>query len=109
MKFAVIKTSGTQLKVSEGETIKLPKLSGKPKSKLNFNEVLLIVDGKKVLIGQPLVKGARVTAEIVEQTRDKKIRVARFKAKSKYRKVKGHKTHLTIVKVNKIETTAKKT
>ena len=102
MKFAVIKAAGKQYKVSEGDTLKLDKLEGKPKKKITFNQVLLVVDKDKVKLGQPLVKGAKVTAEILEQKKDKKIRVARFKAKSKYRKVKGHRSHVTIIKILKI-------
>ncbi len=103
MKFVVFKAGGKQYKVSEGDTIKLPKIKGSKKAKLSFDQVLLIVDGEKINLGQPLVKGAKVKAEIIDQIKAKKIRVARFKAKSRYRKVKGHKTHLTVVKINKIE------
>jgi len=107
MKYAVIKASGKQFKVTEGYTFNVQKLEGKPKTKLTFDEVLLVVDDKKVSIGQPLVAGAKVTAEIVEQFKDKKIRVAKFKAKSRYRKIQGHRQQLTKIKINKI--TLKKT
>jgi large subunit ribosomal protein L21 len=102
MKYAVIKASGKQFKVQEGDLIKLDKLKGKPKDKLTFDEVLLVVDKEKATIGQPLIKGHKVSGEIVEQKKDKKIRVARFKAKSKYRKVKGHRSEITLVKITKI-------
>jgi large subunit ribosomal protein L21 len=102
MKYAVIKASGKQFKVSEGDILELDKLDGKAKDKITFDEVLLLVDKDKVTIGQPLVKDHKVSAEIIEQKKAKKIRVARFKAKSKYRKVKGHRTHLTVVKITKV-------
>ena len=102
MKFVVIKAAGKQYKVSEGDILELDKLKGKAKDKITFDEVLLVVDKEKVTIGEPLVKGAKVTAEILEQKKAKKIRVARFKAKSKYRKVKGHRSHITVVKIKKI-------
>ena len=102
MKYAVIKTSGKQLKVQEGDLIKLDKLKGKPKDKLSFDEVLLVVDKEKITIGQPYIKGAKVSGEVIEQKKDKKIRVARFKAKSKYRKVIGHRSSITMVKITKI-------
>lgn len=102
MKYAVIKANGKQFKVQEGDLIKLDKLKGKPKDKLTFDEVLLVIDKEKATIGQPLVKNHKVSAVIVEQKKDKKIRVARFKAKSKYRKVTGHRSSITLVKITKI-------
>lgn len=102
MKYAVIKASGKQFKVSEGDEIKLDKLQSKPKDKITFDEVLLVVDKEKVTIGQPFVKGVKVSGEVVAQKKDKKIRVSRFKAKSKYRKVTGHRSSITMVKITKI-------
>ena len=102
MKYSIVKISGKQYKVSEGDTIEVNKLEGKPKTKLEFNEVLLLVDDKKVSIGQPTVKGAKVTAEIVEQFKGEKIRVAKFKSKSRYRKVQGHRQQLTKIIIKKI-------
>jgi len=107
MKYAVIKSGSQQFKVTEGYTFNVQKLEGKPKAKLTFDQVLLIVDGDKVSLGQPLVAGAKVTAEIVEQFKDKKIRVAKFKAKSRYRRIQGHRQQMTKIKINKI--TSKKT
>ncbi|MCX6817207.1 MAG: 50S ribosomal protein L21 [Candidatus Beckwithbacteria bacterium] len=102
MKYAVIKTGGQQLKVIEGETLTIAKLAGKPKEKISFKEVLLVVNDQKVSLGQPLVKGASVSAEIVNQKKDKKIRVVKFKAKSRYRRVRGHRQEITTVKIVKI-------
>jgi len=109
MKFAVIQTGGKQYLVKEGETLELEKLPGKPKDTIKFSEVLLVVDNKKVTIGQPLVKGAVVTAKIIDQKKGPKIRVSTFKAKSRYRRVKGHRHHLTQVKIEKINLGTKKT
>jgi large subunit ribosomal protein L21 len=102
MKFAVIKTGGKQYKISEGDVIKIEKLSAKPKEKVTFKEVYLLVDGEDVQIGQPFVKGVKVTAEVVDQQKDKKIRVVKFKAKSKYRRVQGHRQRLSVLKILKI-------
>ncbi|KKS80090.1 MAG: 50S ribosomal protein L21 [Candidatus Beckwithbacteria bacterium GW2011_GWA2_43_10] len=102
MIYAIIKTGGKQYKVVEGETLKLEKLPGKPKEKIAFKEVLLLVDEKKVHLGQPIVKNAVVSGEIIEQSKDKKIRVAKFKAKSRYRRVHGHRQEITLVKIVKI-------
>lgn len=99
MKYAVIKIGGTQHKISEGEVLTVDKLEGKKGQALTFKEVLLLVDDKKVKIGQPLVKNAKIEAEIVDQIKGEKIRVATFKAKSRYRKVKGFRPLLTRVKI----------
>ena len=109
MKFAVIQTGGKQYLAKPGDILDLEKLAGKPKTTIKFKEVLLIVDNKKVSIGQPLVKGALVTAKILEQKKGPKIRVATFKAKSRYRRLKGHRQHLTQVKIEKISLGTKKT
>jgi len=109
MKYAVIKTGGKQYKVQEGDTLEFEKLAGKSKDKIKFDQVLLVVDGDKTTIGKPLVKKALVTAVIVDQIKGKKIRVAKFKAKSRYRLVKGHRQQLTKVKIDKINSGAKKT
>jgi len=102
MKYAVIQTGGQQLKVKEGEILAVAKLEGKPKAKLSFDKVLLVVDGDKVKLGAPTLKGVKVTAEVVEQFKDEKIRVFKFKAKSRYRKRHGHRQQLTRVKIVKI-------
>lgn len=102
MKFAIIKASGKQFKISEGDTLILDKTPGKPKDKITFDKVLLVVDKDKPKIGTPLVKNAKVTAEILSQEKAKKIKVLKFKAKSRYRKVKSHRSHITKVKIKKI-------
>lgn len=102
MKYAVIKTGGQQFKVSEGEELAVNKLSGKAKDKLTFDEVLLEVDGDKVKLGTPTIKGAKVTATIVDQFKDEKIRILKFKAKSRYRRRQGHRQQLTRIKIVKI-------
>ena len=102
MKYAVIEISGSQHKVAEGEELEVDKIEGKKGKKLTFDKVLLVVDEKKRKIGNPLVKEAKVTAEILEQFKGKKIRVATFKAKSRYRRVIGHRSLLTKIKIGKI-------
>lgn len=102
MKYAVVKISGSQYLVSEGDELSVNKLSGSEGSKIEFPEVLLLVDDKKVKIGQPLVKGVVVKAEIIKKYQGKKIRIAKFKAKTGYRKVTGFRPQLTQVKIQKI-------
>ena len=99
-KYAVIKTGGKQYIVAEDQLLDIEKIDGKKGDKISFDEVLLVKD-KKLLIGKPQLK-AKVKAEIVEQFKDKKIRVATYKAKSRYRRVIGHRHQKTKVKILKI-------
>lgn len=99
MKYAVVKIGGSQYKVAEGDEIAVDKIDGEKGKSLTFEEVLLLVDDQRVRIGQPLLKEAKVKAEIVGQFKGKKIRVATYKAKSRYRRVKGFRPLLTRVKI----------
>jgi len=102
MKYAVVRSGGKQYKVAEGEEIVIEKITTPEGKTLNFDEVLLLVGDKKTKIGQPLIKGAKVKAKVVAHFKGKKIRVATFKAKSRYRRVKGHRQQLTRVKISSI-------
>jgi len=102
MKYAVIKTGGKQYKVNEGDELLIEKIEAKEGDSLTLDQVLLLVDEKKVKVGQPLVKEAKVKVKILAQTKGEKIRVAKFRAKSRYRKVKGHRQRLTKIKIVKI-------
>ena len=101
-KKAVILTGGKQYLVSEKEVLVVDFLDAKEKESYKFTQVLLVDDGKDLLIGTPYVEKAYVEAEIVKQDQSKKIRVAKFKAKSKYRKTTSHRTKLTQVRILKI-------
>jgi len=95
---AVIEIAPRQFLVKEGDVIVVNNLNLKEKEVITPN-VLLTYDGQKTKIGQPLVKDAVVKLEHLETKKGEKIRVARFKAKSRYRKVKGHRqlqTHLVV-------------
>lgn len=102
MKYAVVKIGGSQYKVSEGEEIVVDKLQEKEKVKIEFADVLLLVDDKKVKIGDPYIKDAKLKATVLEHFKGEKIRVATYKAKSRYRKVKGFRSRLTRIKIDKI-------
>lgn len=106
-KYAIIQTGGKQYKAAEGEELLIEKLAAEPKSLVTFNEVLLVVDEAHRNLGKPFITGVEVQAEMLEQTKGPKIRVATYKAKSKYRKVKGHRQSLTRVKITRIVTREK--
>ena len=100
--YAVIKTGGKQYKVSEGDLLKVEKLDGMVGDSIELNEVLM-VGGEEVKIGTPLLPNAKVTARIVEQGKDKKIRVFHSKRRKGYRKTYGHRQPITRLKIVGIE------
>ena len=101
MKFAVIATSGTQHQVEEGKEILVDRIENKTGDKLTFDP-MLFVDGDTVKVGAPTVTGCLVTAEVISHERGKKIRVAKYTAKSRSRKVKGHRSDYTRLKITSI-------
>lgn len=105
MSFAVIQTGGKQYRVSEGDSLKIEKLSGDHKEgdKIIFDKVLLFDDGKETKVGTPYIDGAKVEASFIETGRDKKITVIRFRSKSRYFKKKGHRQPYTQVKIAKVK------
>ena len=103
-KFAIIETGGKQYRVSEGDVITIEKLPEdfNQGDKIVFDKVLMTDDGKSAQIGTPYLDGAKVTTELVEQGRAKKVTVIRYKAKSLYFKKKGHRQPFMKVKVTKL-------
>ena len=101
--FAVIKTGGKQYVVREGQKLKIEKLPGEKGKNVEF-EVLLLAedDGSKVDVGTPTLKGKKVSGEIVEQGRGKKIEVVKYKPKSRYTRRYGHRQPYTKVVITKI-------
>ncbi len=97
--FAVIKTGGKQYRVEANQVIKIEKLEVAQGGKIEFNEVLLLNDGKTVQAGTPLVAGAVVEAEVVSQMRDRKVIIFKKKRRHNYRRKKGHRQHITVVKI----------
>lgn len=100
--FAIVKTGGTQYKVSIGDQFDVAKLKGKKDDKVVFDGVLLTSRKGKVTIGTPEIKGAKVEAKILGEVKGKKIRVFKYKAKSRYRKTKGHRQKYTKIEIIKV-------
>lgn len=100
--FAVIKTGGKQYKVAKDATIRVEKLAGEPGEKVSFGEVLVVGEGASAKIGSPLVAGASVEGEIVKQYRDDKVTIIKKKRRQGYHRKKGHRQHLTAVKITGI-------
>ncbi len=102
MKYAVISLAGAQYKITEGLELSVNNLSKNKGDKLVFDQVHLVVENENVSLGSPLVNNATVEATVVDNFKDKKIRVAKFRAKSRHRVVNGFRALKTKVIVNKI-------
>jgi large subunit ribosomal protein L21 len=101
-KFAVIELAGAQFKVKEGEQYEVKKLSGNKGDKIEIENVLMISQGDDIKVGKPYVKGSKVTLEITSQKKGQKVKVFKYKAKSRYRRTYGHRPSITRVLVKKI-------
>ena len=102
-KYAIIQLLGKQHKVSLGDTIVVDRLPQEEGKTFEIKEVLLVADGADLKIGQPLVEGASVSLKVLSHDKAKKIRVATYKAKSRTRKVKGHRQHQSTLEITKIK------
>lgn len=103
-KLAVIQTGGKQYLVGIGQSLKVEKIKGAQKDSIvDFNEVLLVIDGDSVKIGNPVVENAKVKAQVEEEGRNKKITIQKYKAKTRYRLKKGHRQHYMKIKILEIK------
>jgi len=110
--FAIIETGGKQYLVSEGDTLKVEKIKGALTDKgygvfavgdpVVFEKVLLVDNGSDTTIGEPYIKGAKVSAQVQKIARAKKVTVIKYKAKSNYFKKRGHKQPYFEVKITKL-------
>ena len=87
--------------VSEGQKIQVEKLPQKAGEKFNFDKVLLLVDGDKIEIGKPYLAGKKISAELLEEKRLPKITIFKYHSKTRYRRKKGHRQQVSIVKILK--------
>ena len=101
--YAIIQTGGKQYKVAEGDTVLVEKLEAAEGDVVTFDQVLTVVKDSDVVVGKPVVDGAKVTAKVETQGKGKKILVFKYKAKSNYRKRQGHRQPFTKVVIEKIE------
>ena len=108
MAYAIIKTGGRQYRVAEGDTIDVDLLDVEAGKTATFGDVLMYADGKDLTHGNPLISGAKVTAEVVEQRKDKKVIAFKFKRRKGYHRTVGHRRKLTRVKIKSISVGAKK-
>jgi large subunit ribosomal protein L21 len=105
--YAVIATGGKQYRVQPGETIRIEKLAddagqARESGAVTFDQVLLVADGENVTVGAPVVKGASVSAEVVESGRGEKLLVYKYRRRKGYRRKTGHRQPFTAVKITAI-------
>ena len=100
--FAVIKTGGKQDKVAQDDVIVVEKLDADAGSEFVFDNVLMMGDGDDVTMGEPVVAGAQVVGEVVEQRKGAKVIIFKKRQRNTYRRKKGHRQHETVIKITEI-------
>ena len=108
MTYAIIRTGGRQFRVAEGDTLDVDLLDVEPGKTATFGDVLMFADGKDVSHGNPLVSGAKVTAEVLEQRKDKKVVAFKYRRRKGYHRTVGHRRKLTRIKIKSINLGRKK-
>ena len=103
--YAIVETGGKQYRVEPGEVIQLEKVPTDVGQTIELDQVRLVHGDSGVVIGQPLVEGARVTAEVVRQGRTRSITIFKKKRRKNYRRTKGHRQYFTQVRITGITTT----
>ena len=106
--YAVIKTGGKQYRVAKDQVVKVEKIDGEPGETVAFEDVLMVGEGESATVGTPLVAGATVAAEVIEQGRGPKIIVFKKKRRKNHRRRNGHRQDLTVLRVTEILTDGKK-
>ena len=101
--YAVVRSGGKSYRVEEGALVTVGRRAGDVGSAFSFDEVLLVADGVRVRAGTPHVSDVSVTAEIVAHGRGPKIRVFKYKNKTRSRKMRGHRQGETTLRITKIE------
>jgi large subunit ribosomal protein L21 len=101
--YAVIKTGGKQYRVTEGDLLKIEKVTGEVGESVEFEEVLMIANGEQIDVGRPVLPSSSVVGEIVEQGKGKKIIVFKSKRRKGYRKKQGHRQLYTLLKIKEIK------
>ncbi|MBT3362254.1 MAG: 50S ribosomal protein L21 [Chloroflexi bacterium] len=105
--YAIVETGGKQYKVAAGQTLDVEMLPQEIGSSVELDKVLMVADGDKIVTGQPIIKGAKVNATVLEQGKGKKIIVLKYKNKTRYSKKTGHRQLYTKLSIDKIVTAKK--
>ena len=97
--YAVFKTGGKQYRASEGDRLRVEKVEAKEGDNIEFDQILLVGEGTDITVGTPLLEGAKISAKVISQGRDKKIKVVKFKRRTNYRRTKGHRQFYTEIEI----------
>lgn len=100
--YAVVKTGGKQYRVAKDDVLTIEKLDGEAGAVIELEQVLAINDGKGLTIGTPMIDGARVAATVLEQKKGKKVLIFKKKRRQNYRRTKGHRQQLTVIRISDI-------
>ena len=106
--FAIVNISGKQFRVTKGDQVKVPSLNTEAGKKVSFDQVLLTDDGKKVVVGTPLIKGISISGTVINHGRDRKVVVFKKKRRKGYRRKNGHRQSYTMVQIDAISASAPK-
>ena len=101
--YAVIQTGGKQYKVAPGDQIQVEKIPGDPGQEILFDKVLLASDGESIKVGKPYLEATKVVGRIIRQDKARKILVFKYKRRKNYKRKKGHRQYISLVKIEKIE------
>ena len=103
MSYAVIQTGGKQYKVKSGEILKIEKLpETKPDTKIEFNEILAYGDDKIIEVGAPIIKGAKVEANLIKNSKNRTVLIFKKRRRHNSRRKNGHRQQFSMIKINKI-------
>ena len=103
MSFAVIQTGGKQYKVKAGEIIKVEKLlDSKPETKVEFKEILAYGDDKTIELGEPIISGAKVEADLIKNSNNKTVLIFKKRRRKNSRRKNGHRQQFSLIRINKI-------
>ena len=106
--YAVVKTGGKQYRVAKDDVLTIEKLDGEAGAVIELQEVLAMDDGKGLTIGTPMIDGARVAATVLEQKKSDKVLIFKKKRRKNYRRTKGHRQQVTVIRISDILAKGKK-
>ncbi|QJC36718.1 50S ribosomal protein L21 [Enterobacteriaceae endosymbiont of Donacia simplex] len=101
--YAIFDSCGKQYKVIQGQTIKLEKIIGKIGDRIEFKNILIIYNKNQLNIGNPIIPGAKIIAQLMLHGKDKKIKIIKFRRRKHFRKIQGHRQLFTNIKILKIQ------
>lgn len=103
MTYAIFRAGGQQFRAEKGLKMQIPLMDAEPGAKVTFDEVLLAADGDKITAGQPLVKGAKVQATVLDHVKGEKVTVFKFKRRKNYRRKTGHRQRYTAIEITDVK------